>query len=213
MQRPKRFCDHYTHMTRSDLLALARWDRRENDARIYRPWKPLEHPQLGQVEVGGFDPRFGIWNPPFSEIAAVCSAQSAAFLRVAALAPRVELSTAEPRSLGDGSWLLEVSVDNLGYLPTYVLSSAKHLPHSEELWIDVATTDSLRVEGPARVRLGHLEGWGRGIRGAGSGMHVPRSRGSSSSARASFVLRGRGTAALSVRSSRIGVVQKQVELG
>ena len=52
---------------------------------------PCEHPQLGAVEVGGVDRRFGIWNPPRDEIDGVCNAQSAVFLRVAALLPRLEL--------------------------------------------------------------------------------------------------------------------------
>ena len=49
----------------------------------------MQHPQLGEVEVNGFDPRVGIWNPPYERLPETCSTQSAAFLRVAALAPRV----------------------------------------------------------------------------------------------------------------------------
>lgn len=212
MQRTKRFCDQYTHLTREDMLRLASWDRERNAGRVQAPWKPVRHPQLGDVEVGGFDPRIGIWNPPESELSAICEAQSAAFLRVAALAPRVLLST-ELEALGSGATMLEVRVDNLGYLPTYILASQKELPHNEELWVEVEPRGELRVEGESRKKLGHLEGWGRGLYGPASGLHIARSRGSGHRARADFVLRGRGELTVRVRSARVGTLTHDLMVG
>jgi hypothetical protein len=212
MQRPKRFCDHYTHATRSDLHALARWDREHNAGRVHRPWKRVTHPQLGEVEVGGYDPRVGVWNPPPDRIDEICSAQTATFLRVAALAPRVELSVHAKR-LGPELTRLDVDLQNVGYLPTYVLSSAKGLPHSEEIHVELSTAGDLVIEGPPRQCIGHLEGWGRGIHGAGTSLHAARSRGSSNAARSSFTLRGSGSVIVRAASARVGSVEKSVVLG
>jgi hypothetical protein len=211
MKRPKRFCDHYTHATRDDLVRLARWDREHNEGRIYRPWTPLRHPQLGDVEVGGFDPRFGLWNPPPESIREICEKQSSAFMRVAALAPQIVVKLEKPVALGPETWRCEVIVENHGYLPTYVLESAKTLPHNEELWAEIETTPSLRVESEPRVRIGHLEGWGKGLNGPASAMHFPRSR-SGTRASAAFVVRGSGRAAIRVGSCRVGVIDKSVSL-
>src|SRR3989441_578617 len=53
IERKKPFVDHYTHLTRENLLALAKLDREQNQGRIFRGWKPWLHPQLGEVELSG----------------------------------------------------------------------------------------------------------------------------------------------------------------
>ncbi|MGD8711116.1 MAG: M14 family metallopeptidase, partial [Ectothiorhodospiraceae bacterium] len=47
--RRKPFVDHYTHTTAEDLIRLARWDREQNAGRVIRPWRRVNHPQLGEV--------------------------------------------------------------------------------------------------------------------------------------------------------------------
>jgi hypothetical protein len=210
MQRPKRFCDHYTHLTRDDFMRLARWDREHNQSRIYRPWKAFEHPQLGPVEIGGFDPRVGIWNPPPEEIAGICAAQARAFLRVAAMAPRLVLE-AQSEALGNGVSRVSVSVENLGYLPTHVLDSTQALPHNEPPWIEIHGEDGIELIGESRLRVGHLTGWGRGGFGAGSAI-VPRSRGNSQVWHGAFLVRGHGTATVLVRSPRLGRIARKVAI-
>ena len=87
IERKKPFVDHYMKFTRKDMRALAEFDRQHNAGRVFGSWKKVNHPQLGEVEVNGFDPRVGIWNPPYERLAETCQAQSAAFLRVAAPEP------------------------------------------------------------------------------------------------------------------------------
>ena len=81
---------------------LAWWDNDENEGRCFPPWRPFEHPQLGAVEIGGIDPRIGIWNPPLHELAAVCATQAQVFLRVAALAPRLRIARTDRHALAGG---------------------------------------------------------------------------------------------------------------
>ena len=64
IERKKPFVDHYTHLDRKDYVALAKFDREQNAGRIFKRWRKATHPQLGEVEVGGFDGRVGISNPP-----------------------------------------------------------------------------------------------------------------------------------------------------
>ena len=67
--RKKPFVDHYSKFTRKDMHALAMFDREHNGGRIFKAWRKVSHPQLGEVEVGGFDARVGIWNPPYERLA------------------------------------------------------------------------------------------------------------------------------------------------
>lgn len=207
--RKKPFVDHYTTLTRDDLLRLARWDEAQNASRIVRPWRPVDHPQLGRVEVGGIDPRVGIWNPPYDHLGGVCAKQSAAFLRVAALAPSLQVSVAE-QALGEGLREVRVTVENHGYLPTWVLNGARSLPWNEPLYLD-ARAEGCALQGPSHREVGHLDGWGRGLHGAGS-IFFLRSRGNSNARTLSLVVAGRGTLSLRVGSCRTGFVERAVEL-
>lgn len=215
LPRPKKFVDYYTHLTRADMEKLAAWDREHNAGRIVRPWRKVTHPQLGEVEVGGIDPRFGLWNPPFELLDEVCQAQSRCFLRVAALAPAVTVRHARAVALGDGLSRVELVVDNTGYLPTYVLSSAKKLDWNEPLYAD-ATCDGgcALVDGAAaRVAVGHLEGWGRGVGTGANELAYLRSNGNRGSGRATWVVRGQGVVRVRAGSCRVGFVEATVELG
>ena len=210
MEPTKRFVDHYSHMSNDDLLRFARWDREHNDGRSLRPWRSVEHPQLGAVEVGGIDFRIGLWNPPPQELAKICRSQSAMVFRVAALAPKLNLEVATTRR--DDVVELDVIVDNHGYLPTNVLASAAELAHNESVHLQVEVEGCELIGGQLRSDLGHLDGWGRGI-GAGTGMpaYAP-DRGTTHRRRTRLAIRGRGTVRIKVGSCRAGWLERELEL-
>ena len=80
----------------------ARLARRPRQARVVGPRRERRRARSrrgarssirssGAVEIGGIDPRVGIWNPPLHELPTVCATQAQVFLRVAALAPRLRI--------------------------------------------------------------------------------------------------------------------------
>jgi len=213
MKPTRRFVDHYTHMTRDDMVKLATWDREHNRGRAFRPWRACRHPQLGQVEIGGMDPRFGVWNPPEDRLGEVCGGQSAAFLRVAAMAPAISVTRVARETRGDVT-SISLAVDNTGYLPTYVLASARKLPHNEPLSVDASAADGAELLDPAAARrpLGHLAGWGRGRNAPSAQISHRHSRGNHSRAIVTYHLRGRGTLHLRVGSCRVGWVDHREEV-
>ena len=133
------------------MRSLADFDRQHNAGRLFGAWKKVRHPQLGEVEVNGFDPRVGIWNPPYERIAETCAGQSAAFLRVAALLPRVSLAVVRQERV-DGHVRIDVRVANHGYLGTEGIPSAKSLPHVEPLRLKARGEGPEAEAEPARRR-------------------------------------------------------------
>jgi hypothetical protein len=213
MPSPKRFVDHYQRLGRAELEKLWRWDQDENQGRVFRPWKRVKHPQLGEVEVGGLDPRIGVWNPSLSELGPLCSRHSQAFLRVAALAPalRVERATVVP--LGADLFRVEVGVANHGYLPTTFIGSADALELNEPIGIVCDTEGTRLVEmAQERLTLGHLEGWGRGLHSGLGSVHYPRSTGTGHRAVVSIVCAGEGQLRLRVGSCRVGWLTYEVDV-
>lgn len=211
--RIKPFADHYKRMTRDDLERLARWDAEHNDARVFRPWVPVEHPQLGAVEVGGMDSRVGISNPPFAELPNLCHQHVAHAVRLAALAPAVEIELLGLTPLGGDVTSVEVAFTNVGYLPTYVLASARRLPWNEPLRAEVSTEGSLSIDpADARREIGHLDGWGRGLGEEEATIFYMRSRGSGHRKVLRWTVRGSGVATFRATSCRVGTTELRVTI-
>ncbi len=203
IERKKPFVDHYSKLTRKDLRALAEFDRQHNGSRIFKGWTPARHPQLGDVELHGFDPRVGIWNPPYERLADTCATQSAAFLRVAALTPQVHVDVVRQERNG-GHTRTDIRISNTGYLGTAGIASAASLPHVEPLRLTVQPTGAtLLAPTEAVVEIGHLDGWGGGLYG-GASVFSPWTRGNGHERFVSLVTAGSGSLRVQLGSCRVG---------
>ncbi|MBW8906278.1 MAG: peptidase M14 [Betaproteobacteria bacterium] len=203
--RKKPFVDHYSKLTRENLLALAKFDRESNKGRIFRPWKRFKHPQLGEVELGGTVSTVGLSNPPYEVLPEVCQRQAAVYLRVAAMAPALEMKA----RYADGR--LEVEVANAGYLPTYVLDSAKKLALDARVFVEFEPQGGVTLEPrDARVEVGHLEGWGRGL--YNEYIFFQRSRGSVSRRTVSIPVRGKGRVRVRAKGLRVGELVEELAI-
>ena len=214
LEKKKRFVDRYTQLDRADMVKIARWDAEHNAGRVLRPWKKWNHPQLGEVEVGGLDPRVGLWNPPFERIDEVCRGQAAVFLRVAALAPSVQFTEVRATEIESGLYRLDVRVENRGYLATHGLASARKLDWNEPLVAEIETEGcALANPREARQPVGHLDGWGRGRFEGFAALYYMRSRGNTGSRSLTWMLRGRGRAVVKIGSCRTGWIRRDVAIG
>ncbi len=211
MPRPPKFVQLYERVTRDDLVKLAWWDKDENDSRVFRPWRAFEHPQLGSVEIGGIDPRIGIWNPSPNELPAMCATQAQVALRVAALAPRLRIGRITRDEVAPGITRVDVEVLNDGYLGTYGIPSARKLDFNEPIYVTVTATGCALVDaGAAHQDLGHLDGWGRGLHSGQNLPAYPGTRGSTHAAWASYVVRGHGSLSLRAGACRVGFLELEI---
>jgi len=210
----KPFVDVYSRLERKDFVALAKWDREVNQGRVFGKWRKARHPQLGEVEVGGLDLLVGISNPPYEKLAEVCEKQSAAFLRVAALGPRVTVEVVKRDVLGPNLTRIEVRVANRGYLGTYGISSAKKLPHVEPLRLTAECEGGVQLGAPTTpvTEIGHLDGWGQGLYN-GPTIFAPWTRGSVHEKYATLVAEGKGKLVVKVGSCRVGYRKLAIDVG
>jgi zinc carboxypeptidase len=213
MERPPKFVDYYNRVSRDDLVKLAWWDRDENEGRTFPPWRPFDHPQLGKVEIGGIDPRVGMWNPPLHELANVCASQAQVFFRVASLAPKLVIDKIERHPLPGGITRVEVRVANTGYLASYGVPSAKKLDFNEPLYATARAHKCELVDpGASYQQLGHLDGWGHGLHTGANLPAYPGTRGTANAAWATYLVRGNGVVEIRIGCARTGFITTRVEL-
>lgn len=96
-----------------------RWLRYFDEADLSRfvDWTPATHPQLGEVEVGGFVPNARV-NPPYEKVEALASAHAEFITWLGNQTAEVELVETRVTARGEGVWEVHAVVANERYLPT-----------------------------------------------------------------------------------------------
>jgi murein tripeptide amidase MpaA len=198
-----------------DDLKLLKWSDEQCAGQAHVDWKPFQHPQLGAVEIGGWD-KMNFWRNPPAHLREREAARFPAWMNQVALSlPRLELLRTEVRALGPDTWRIRMAVGNSGWLPAYISKRALarkvvrgvmfeiHLPEANPAVTLVGGKE--RVEGP------QLEG------------HAPKNSQiaflpsreiTADRAVAEWVVRApKGThLALTARADRAGVVRTEVSL-
>jgi hypothetical protein len=207
------FMKNYDERTRrEDIVKIAEWDRRENAGRIVGAWRPFVHPQLGDVEIGGYDPLIGVWNPPPDKLAGVCEQQSRFFFRMAAMTPRITIATIETERVDGDVTRVRAIIDNRGFLPSHVLGSAKVRPFSDAVRARLELGAGVELASSSNEHtLGHLGGWGGNDRSTTP--ILARSALEPSRRRVEWVVRGTGTIEIVAGCARTGEVRSSARVG
>jgi len=111
------------HPVEDDLKLLA-WSDEQCGGQAHVDWKPFQHPQLGAVELGGWD-KMNYWRNPPPHLREREAARFPAWMTQLALSlPRLELLRTEVRALGPDTWRVRLAVANSGWLPAYISQRA-----------------------------------------------------------------------------------------
>lgn len=106
---------------RNTLDALL-WDDQEMGGTGFKEWEPFQHPTLGEVEIGGFHPKFFSQNGPAEVLEEWASKQALFNLEMVKSLPLLAMEGVDVRRVGeeDGAVTYEVAVEwrNDGRLPT-----------------------------------------------------------------------------------------------
>jgi hypothetical protein len=160
------FADYDEDGEASEIERL-QWNDTEMDGKIFVDWTPFDHPQLGEVEIGGFlrkmyDPEFGYYTnlmctpgPIFEEFLEEHTEWN---LWLASMSPHVQVTevTATPEESGYSR--ITAKVQNQGYLPTNVTEQAIRNETAKTVQVSISLDGAELVFGDETVDVGHLAG-------------------------------------------------------
>jgi murein tripeptide amidase MpaA len=153
------FIDWYREHPPEDDLKLLRWSDRELDGKGYVSWYPFDHPQLGPVELGGWDKLAAFRNPPAKYLEREVKRFPGWLTWQALTLPRLEVLKTEVQALGPETWRVRLAVHNTGYLPTYVTRRALERKVMRGVVYEIVLPEGAAiVSGKPRVEGGQLEG-------------------------------------------------------
>jgi murein tripeptide amidase MpaA len=199
------------HPIEEDFMML-KWNDEVLERKAYVDWYPFQHPQLGEIELGGWDFQYAWRNPPPHLLENEIAPFSDWLIWQALISPRLELHTVDVTPLGGDNYRVRLVVHNTGWLPTYVTKKAVEKKVARGVVCEIEVPEGATVKtGRPREELGQLEGraytgvslsvWG----GAGT---------TSDRVKCEWVVHAPngGTAKLTARHARAGVVRVEVDL-
>ena len=154
-----KFIDWFRDHPPSDDLTLYRWNKEKLGGVAHADWKPFRHPQLGDVEIGGWDRFNAFSNPPKPFLEQELAKFPRWLLWQALTSPRMELVHAGAARLTDDTWKITLVVQNTGWLPSYVSKRALERKVVRGVMMEIMLgTGAELVHGKRRVDAGQLEG-------------------------------------------------------
>jgi len=121
-------------------------------------WTPFDHPQLGQVEIGGWVPYFKTL-PPTNKIESITTKQVDFLVELSSRLPKVHLEEPVIKELGNGLWEVKVSVVNDGWLPSGTAMSKKN-KRARPFIVQIDVPNETIVTGQKVNRIWSLDGGG-----------------------------------------------------
>ena len=117
-------------------------------------WQPFSHPQLGDVEIGGFIP-FASNTPPADAIDDLLKGQLPFIAALPKMLPNILLAEEKVTALGGGIYKVELFIDNKGSLP-YPTSMGQRNEHPVPLVLILEGNEMEILEGQKRTPINHI---------------------------------------------------------
>ena len=125
------------------------------------PWRPFQHPQLGPVEVGGLEVKFGLLNPPGPLLPREIERAVPFAIGAMGTAPRLRVIASGTERIAPGVYRVWVNVGNDGFLPTCGSERHRNSGAGKPLIAEVslpAGATLLPGSPPATQEIEHLAG-------------------------------------------------------
>lgn len=119
-----KFIDWFREHPVEDDLKLLEWSDTKLEGKGYVDWYEFDHPQLGKVELGGWDAFYAFRNPPPQFLEAEVTPLADWTIWHAQTGPLLAERTLEVSDLAGGLKRIRWAVHNEGYLPTNVTKHA-----------------------------------------------------------------------------------------
>lgn len=151
--------DWFRDHPESDDLKLMQWNDGALQGKGFVDWYAFDHPQLGKVEIGGWNKIFAIHNPPSHLLEKELAKFPKWLVWQALLSPKMELVHAGADDLGNGAYRVRMVVQNTGWLPSYVSKEGLKRQVVRPVRAEIDLPEGCKLaSGKVREEIGQLEG-------------------------------------------------------
>jgi len=140
-------------------LQILKWIDEHGASDAYIEWQPYDHPQLGKIELGGWNNMYTWRNPPLDFAEAEVKKHYPFILTLGDLIPHLSIHSLNIDKISENKFHLNLVVENNGFLPSYTSQQSKSRKSSRPVRVELELPDgAVLTSGKHREELGHLEG-------------------------------------------------------
>ena len=138
------------------FAACLKWVK-DNAPQYYSDWKEYDHPDLGKVEIGGFNFKFTHQNPPENMLLKELENDARFNIRFIKAMPRLVIEKTDVEVVGEGLYKISALIGNRGYLSTALSQTAKNIKAAKPVCITIKGGEI--VHGLTEVKIDELCGY------------------------------------------------------
>ena len=153
------FIDWYREHPEEDDLKLLHWNDTALNGEGFINWYAYQHPQLGEIELGGWNPLFTFWNPPATQLQQEIDRLPKWLLWHTLITPKLEWLHCRSQMISQDTYQVDVAVINTGWLPTQISQHALKNKLVRGVVFELqSSADITFLQGQPRVELEQLKG-------------------------------------------------------
>lgn len=154
-----KYIDWYREHPIEDDLKMLKWNDEVLEGQGYIDWYEFDHPQLGKIELGGWNTVFCWRNPPMKFLEKEVAPFSDWLIWHLLISPRLEKVETIVTPLGEDVYRVRLFVQNSGWLPSYVSKKTLERKAVRGVIAEIELPEGAALQsGKKREELGQLEG-------------------------------------------------------
>ncbi len=208
----RKFIEWFRSHPHEEDVKILKWVDDNTVGKGYVGWYPYDHPQLGKVDLGGWDVMYTWRNPPHALMGKEAERNLPFALALGDMLPHLAVYTLEVTPLEEEKYRLNLVVENTGFLPTFTSKQGKKRQAVRPVRVELDLPEGVSIlNGKRRAELGHLEGRSNKLDVDTLWETSP----TDNRARAEWVLKApQGSViTLHILSDRAGIIHREVTLG
>ena len=209
--KDRKWMEWWREHPHAEDLQILKWVDEHAAPDAYIPWQPYDHPQLGKIELGGWNDFYTWRNPPLSFLEQEVKRHYPFILTLGELLPHIAVHFLEVSKLSDGNFHLNLVVENCGFLPSYTSQQGKKRKVCRPVRAELVLSEGVVLVSGKRVQeFGHLEGRSNKMEVAAHATESP----TDNRARLEWVIQAESGARIEIKikSERAGSLNKEVIL-
>ena len=156
---PKDLINYMLERPEEDDVAMLKVLDEKADGHGYQDWRLFQHPQLGEVELGGFEFKFAVQNPPGPMLDEVASRNGRSVKRLMGVGPRLVFTDEKAEPVADDVYRVSALVQNTGFLPTWLSEAGKKARQIKETKVSIDCGEGVELlSDREELKVGHLDG-------------------------------------------------------
>jgi hypothetical protein len=141
-----------------DEVVAMEWNDKELGGKGFINWQKYDHPEFGEIEIGGWNGNTFSQNPPPKFAEAEWKKNCDFELERAAMLPYLQIADIKTESLGNRLVRIAAKIVNEAYLPTHVVQIAIKNGIAKPVVVKLELEGAEILSGDPKTEVGHIKG-------------------------------------------------------